>query len=111
MDKFKKKGESTKLSARMKLQAASKRIKEAENIIQQLKEKYIEMVVSSRDHWIKRRRNLYEFSDWCAANLPFTDEERKIIFPSKESPPKILSKDEKKKLKRRWLIFRAKKQS
>lgn len=76
----------------------------SQEFVETLKKKYLELYIHSRMDWPKRTTNSVEFFEWIKQNAPFSNEEKKILFPSKvEDAGKDLPLTrEEKKQKMRW---------
>jgi len=100
---------------RIQLQKARNRIsrskedhKKDKDFVEKIKSVYIEKICASRKCWVSRRAMLYQFADWLAENLDFTEEELEMMNPKKKEDvaPKPPTKEERKRLRRKWNIFK-----
>lgn len=75
---------------------------EPQKFLEVLKKKYLELYMDSRMDWMKRQANSLEFFAWVKQNAPFSNEEKKILFPSKVEKDSLLTREEKKQKMRWW---------
>lgn len=73
-----------------------------QEFVDSLKKKYLELYIQSRMDWPKRLENSIEFFEWIKQNAPFSNEEKKILFPSKAEKDTWLTREEKKQKMRWW---------
>lgn len=73
-----------------------------QEFVETLKKKYLELYMDSRMDWPKRHANSVEFFEWIKHNAPFSEEEKKILFPSKVEKDSLLTREERKQKIRWW---------
>lgn len=80
--------------------------KKLRSIINEIKVRYLELFLSSKNDWRKRVPKALELFDWLKDVLPLTDEEKIQVSENKDSKEANILTQEEKKKRSRWFKWR-----